>query len=200
MISAMISIVDGRICLSKLVGIGLSSQLLLGVNRIILSSLERVIGWNSLNCCISGGELVSPYMVEGADIFQWNWCISWQSCWWKRCWICQLGLGCYSQEAVVIHWFFPKGNCIHHRFACRWVSVMDVKKNSHSALSRRLDTGWHWQWNAVKASMFDLFLYQFFSRCLLCLMASVMSLLNQGTLAWLEHFWLLRGAWLSCIA
>ena len=61
MISSMISIVDVRVCLSKLVGIGSRSQLLLGVDRIIISSLERLIGWNSLNCCIPGGAGISIY-------------------------------------------------------------------------------------------------------------------------------------------
>ena len=68
---------------------------------------------------------------------------------------------------------------------------MDVKKNSCSALPWRLDTSQHWQWNAVKASTLDLSLYQFLQRCLLCLMASVKSLLNQGTLGQLKHFQLL---------
>ena len=35
MISAMISTIDGRICFNKLVGIGSSSQVLLGVDRMI---------------------------------------------------------------------------------------------------------------------------------------------------------------------
>ena len=61
MMSAKISIIDGKICLSKLVGIGLSSQLLLGVDRIVISSLERMIGWNSLNYCISRGGDFSIY-------------------------------------------------------------------------------------------------------------------------------------------
>ena len=67
-------------------------------------------------------------------------------------------------------------------------SLMDVKKDLCSALSRRLDTSKHWQRNAVKASTLDLSLYQYLSRHLLCLMASAMSLLSQETLGQLEHF------------
>ena len=42
--SAMIVTIDGRICVSKLVGIGSRSQFLFAVDRMISSNLERVIG------------------------------------------------------------------------------------------------------------------------------------------------------------
>ena len=124
MMSAMILIVDRRICLSKLVGIWSSSQLWLGVNRIIdtlkfgeddwLEFTELLYLWGS--CYL--------HIWWKVMVFQWDWCESWQSCWWRSCWICQLVLGWYRQEAVVIPWFFSRGDCIHCRCACSLMSSL----------------------------------------------------------------------------
>ena len=43
-ISAIVLTIDGKICFNRLIGIGLSSQFLFGVDRIIFWRLERVIG------------------------------------------------------------------------------------------------------------------------------------------------------------
>ena len=70
MMSAMISIVDGRTHLSKLVGIESGSQLMLGVDRIILSSLREGDWLELTEMLYLQGSWISPHVVEGADVFQ----------------------------------------------------------------------------------------------------------------------------------